>query len=102
MSKTWSEGDKTRFLAISTLCRNHPKILEFLFKPDRPEMQSDAEEMMSLAGCLSGGEQVLVGVALDIWFYQSERYGHIMDVCRRLDDGNFKAVIDAMLIARRM
>lgn len=101
--KDTSEGDLERLRAISTLCRHCPSLIEFLFKPNKPEMWSVPDDIINRSGAFSGGEQTLVRIACDIWFYPfTQNYGQIMDAVRRLDDNNFKAVIDALLIARKI
>jgi hypothetical protein len=80
------------------LSGRNEKLLEFLFpSPDEVTDQNgemDLERIENGIGALSSGEQILCRVAMDIW----GEYGKVQlfDICRRLDEGNFRAVMNAM------
>lgn len=80
------------------LAGRNEKILEFLFPfPDEVTDQNgtmDLERIEANIGVLSSGEKILCRVAMDIW----GEYGkvEIFDICRRLDEGNFRAVMTAL------
>lgn len=81
------------------LSGRNEKLLPFLFGPDCDSITDRSGEMNlefieENIGALSAGEQILCRVAMDIW----GGYGKvkIFDICRRLDEGNFRAVMTAM------
>jgi hypothetical protein len=82
LTKASLHGDP-RHHAISLLLANDPKLLDFLFNDERSGLALPAEELKELSGTLSGGEQILVRTALDLW---DESGGvQICDIIYRLD-----------------
>lgn len=95
-----SVGDRTRYRIISMALKNHPKLLEFLFYKDKPEMQACEAEMKKLAGGFSSGEKIMLDLAFTIWF--NSEASKVFDVCKRLDDKNYEAALEAMKFFRQL
>lgn len=101
--ETWIDADsgcKKRFEIVSVALRHNQKLIDFLFLKHKAEMFSGADEVLRKSGMFSSGEQVLVKVAVDIWFNESR--SSIFDICRRLDPNNFVAVMEAMVAFRAL
>jgi hypothetical protein len=86
------------------LSTENEKLLYFLF-PDADKVQDygssmDIERIKQTIGVFSSGEQILCRVAMDIW----GEYGEvkIFDICRRLDNKNFIAVMNALVELRKL
>lgn len=80
-------------------------LLNFLF--DEPDKVTDygghgmdLERIKRDIGVYSSGEQVMLRLAMDIW----GQYGkvEIFDICRRLDNGNFRAAMKALIEFRKL
>jgi hypothetical protein len=71
---------------MSRIFRNHPKLLDFLFYPDRPELRDDAEILLRESGVFSTGEKILIRVALDLWTGEVEV--KLWDIIQKLDQSN--------------
>ena len=88
-SEAWknaSDGDKMRRLIIEEACKNHQKLIAFLFKGDSPEMWT-GPEMWENSGALSSGERAIVGFCISVWFDTS--HANLCDILHRLDQSNF-------------
>lgn len=82
------------------LAGRNEKLLQFLFKEPLRLVNDqngtmDLEHIEANIGALSGGEQIMCRVAMDIW----GEYGNakIFDICRRLDSDNFERAIKALI-----
>lgn len=62
-----SPGDLKLLRLITFLLSRHPKLIPFLFRPDRAELQGPPPELIQEARAFSSGEQLLVRIALDLW-----------------------------------
>lgn len=62
------------------------------------ENDFDWHGLLAEAQSMSGGEQVLVGVAYDLW--EPKGAVGIRDIARRLDRRNFERVIEALVLLR--
>lgn len=102
--KNWPEttctGDFKRLRIIQDLFTDFPDMVDWLFKTDKPEIFDEPEVVLAKAGALSSGQQILVQMALAIWCWHDGP--KIVDVCRRLDGKNFKAVLEAMCQLRNI
>ena len=65
--KNASRGDLKRLEVIEEMLKDHPKLLEFLFKTDKAELNAGPDTLIKRMGYLSHGERILVRVSLDIW-----------------------------------
>lgn len=96
-----SDGDRFRLEVIKTALRHCPKLIDFLFDPDEPQMPACPDEMVKRAGCFSSGEKLLVKFAVDVWKSpSSEMHLYVWDMVCILDGNNFNAVIEAMRLWR--
>ncbi len=66
--------------------------------PHVGEDDVDWPAVLAAAETMSGGEQVLVGVALDLW--ESEGVVGVWELPERLDRGNFQRVLEALGLCR--
>jgi hypothetical protein len=73
--------------ALILIFTKHPRILSFLFDRHEPCLRQDAETLLFDSGVFSGGEQILVQVALDLW--SGEGGARLSDIVERLDPGNY-------------
>lgn len=84
---------------MNLLFRYHPKLLAFLFDPDRARLRQQAEWLMEEAGGFSSGEQMLIRIALNLW------NGHgtvtLWDVIETLDQRNYHQVLLGLQHLRR-
>lgn len=97
--QTWksaSTGDLRRFKAIQQFLVPHPKLTEFLFRPDKAELRDSPENLRARTGGYSSGERALIRIALDIW---SESGNARLNDLSILDATSFKNVILGLLIA---
>lgn len=95
-----SEGDLKRLEIIKGIFVQDPEFVDWLFLKDKPEMFADAETVLEKAGAFSSGQQILIRVALAVWFWHD--CTNIVDICRRLDGKNFQAVMNAMVELRKI
>lgn len=101
--ETWIDADpgcKMRYRICAKALEHHPSILEWLFLKSKPEMFASEPEVLRKAGAFSSGEQILVRVACTIWF--NSEAANVFDICRRLDGSNFVAVMEAMVLFRKL
>ena len=95
----------TRIDAIRKMLQGNEKILNYLFTDpdqvtdDNGRLKFASNTILKNIGALSSGEQILARVALDIW----GGYGNakIEDIIWRLDADNFRAVLTALMDARK-
>jgi ArsR family metal-binding transcriptional regulator len=83
---------------MNQIFRNHPKLLDFVFYPDRPELRDEPDVLLQDAGCFSTGEQVLIRIALDLWTGEVEV--KLWDMIQRLDQSNYQNVLLGLRILR--
>ena len=53
--------------SLNIIFTGHSKLLEFLFEPDRPKLRQEPEILLRHAAGFSGGERILLRIALDLW-----------------------------------
>jgi hypothetical protein len=92
--KTASEEDVRLFRAVSVALDKHPKLIEFLFAPDRPGLSSEPEELLEYSRNFSSGEQVLVAIGLDIWSQSGNAV--LWKIIHKLDVENFSNVMKSL------
>jgi hypothetical protein len=98
---TWknaSVSDRKRYLIIAKLLESHPKLLEYLFHPKKAELSAPPEEL--LRNPYSGGEKILIQVAIDLWSSGSGGT-QLMDL-NSLDGTHLYRVIEAFTSIRRL
>jgi hypothetical protein len=91
--KNASSGDLKRFHVIEEMLSEHPKLLEFLFKPEKAELNLSPNTFKKCIGHLSRGERILATTALDIWSGTNET--KLLDLTS-LDSNSCKKVIFAI------
>lgn len=94
------DGCLKRFEIIKKLFSRHEHLLPMLFDAFEVRMHSGAKDMRDNLRGLSGGEFVLAEIALAIWF--NWEGGNIYGICRRLDEENFKAAMEAFVEYRKL
>lgn len=87
-------GDQKRLEIISNLLWPHEKLLLFLFKTNKPELNGSPEEMKERAQCFSSGEKVLISLALDVWSGAGDT--KVTDLYK-LDPANLQKAFTALL-----
>ena len=93
---TASEDDRWRLKLIQTLLRNQSHLIAYLFHPDEPRL-ADSVERLNENG-YSHGQKVIIKIALDIW---SDDYSaSLMEAIEVLDNNNFAALLDVILLIR--
>lgn len=95
--KNASTGDLKRFQVIEEMLETHPKLLEFLFKTNKAELNSSPDALKKRMGYLSSGERILVRVAMDVW---SESGDTKLTDLFSLDHDAFEKVIFAIARSR--
>ena len=85
--------DQKRLEVISNLLWPHEKLLLFLFKTNKPELNGSPEEMKERAQCFSSGERVLINLALDVWSGSGDT--KVMDLTK-LDPANLQKAFTAL------
>lgn len=95
----------SRIQIIRKLLEGNEHLLQFLFVNHPGEVTDqngvmDVEYLKKEMGVFSGGEQIMIKVAMDIW----GEYGkvEIFDICRRLDESNFIKAITALIEFRKL
>jgi hypothetical protein len=63
----YSESHDQRLQAIFLVLANDPKFLDFLLDSSRSRLRTLPQTLKRSARAFSGDEQVLIGIALDIW-----------------------------------
>lgn len=94
------KGDLKRLEIVKIALSHHPKLIEFVFHPAKPELRIDPDAMLKELGVLSGGERILVRFAMDIWC--SSGRCQVGDFIYCLDSQNFAVVVDALLQWRKL
>ena len=85
----------------SVLCvfSMHQYLVDFFFeKPNKVKIRFRPDEMRWRIQDMSSGEQVLVRVALDIWSGSGD--AKIWELLEILDEGNFGAVLKALMLIK--
>jgi hypothetical protein len=97
--KNPGRGGQRMMEVMNLIFRYHPKLLEFLFDSEGPQLCEEAEDLMREAGVFSSGEKILVRIALNLW----NGYGSVSlwDVIERLDQRNYQQVILGLQHLRR-
>ena len=93
-------GDLKRLEIIKGIFVQDPEMVDWLFLKDKPELFADPDTVMQKAGAFSSGQQILIRVALAVWCWYEGT--NIVDICRRLDNKNFQAVMMAMVELRKL
>jgi hypothetical protein len=97
--ETWTNvcaGDRRRFNAIHQFLKPHPKLVDFLFRSDKPELHSSPDVLRKAAKGFSTGERILIRVALDIWSDSGDAKISDLD---HLDPDSFKNVLLGLFIS---
>jgi hypothetical protein len=92
--KDTSQEEQRLKLVMEWIFRNHPQLLEFLFKSNIPYLRDEPEKLIVEAGAFSSGEKVLIQVALDLWNGSGKAL--FWDVIHRLDTRNQNSVFVAL------
>lgn len=88
-----SEGDLQRLKACSIVLKNFPNLLSFMFHKTKPELSYPPLRLMKEIGCFSGGEQVLIRLAMDIWGDEGKL--NVMQLMR-LDRRNYANAVEGL------
>lgn len=93
-------GDLKRAAVIADVLGPDPRLIDFMFHPDRPQLRDEPEVLLKEMGCYSSGEKILLKFCMDLW----GGYGNVRttDLYERLDDRNFEKVIQAMKDIRKI
>jgi hypothetical protein len=83
--------DLERLRLTSYLLNRYPKLIEFLFHPEKPELSSSPEELKKKTSAFSSGEELLVRISLDIW--SSSGRATLIEIMEKLDDRNFENML---------
>jgi hypothetical protein len=70
MMKCWEDArpaDKKLFEAISLVCEKSPRLLDFLFDPNKPKLNRTPSELLNMARGFSSSDFLMVRIALDFW-----------------------------------
>lgn len=79
---------------LNEVFRYSPRLLEFLFDMERPQLRLDPEWLLIEAETLSGGERTLIRVGLDLW--NGTGRVSLWDIIERLDVYNFQGVVSGL------
>ncbi len=93
----WSQhfvAENVLLQAMRHLFRSNPNLLSFTFDTNEPQLRRSAGALLQEARGLSGGENLLVRIALDLW-NQSGAVS-LSEVVERLDSPAFDNVIAAL------
>lgn len=85
---------------LNLIFRKHPKLLDFLFQQDQPQLRLESEHLLFDAGAFSSGEKILVRLALDLW--DGSGNVRLWDIIERLDDENYRNVLLGLRHLRRI
>lgn len=89
-----SEGDQNTLEMIKKICSQCPKLVNYMFKPDKPEMLGNYENMMKRSLGMSSGEFILYKICCHLWFQEGSV--SLNDIIHRLDNENFKNVMEVI------
>lgn len=89
----YRDCDYVRRRAISLLFVNNQNLISLLFNEDFSRLNAAPKDVLGWAGGLSGGEQSLVKLALDIW---SDEGGATLSDMMRLDLVRFEGLLLAL------
>jgi hypothetical protein len=101
--ETWqgaTESDREIYIVIRMIFQNHPKLLEFLFDKAYARLRYEPMEMWKALGALSGGEQILVRIAMDVW--SGSGNAKLWRILEILDDQSLSNVLNALRTLRRL
>jgi hypothetical protein len=79
---------------------NHPKLLEFLFEANRPQLRLESQWLLIEAAAFSSAEQTLIRIGLDRW--NGSGRVSLWDIIERLDVYNFQSVIAGLCKLKRI
>jgi hypothetical protein len=92
--KDATAAEQELFIAMTKLFSGHEKLLDFVFACEKPSLRIYPDALIEQAKGLSGGEHVLVRLALDIW---SDSGGvRISELLNRLDSTSFENAMTAL------
>jgi hypothetical protein len=93
---SFKDADEQKlFMAIHAFLKNYPKLLEFVFDPQKPRLRRDPEELLREGRGLSSGEYLLIKIALDLW--NASGNTRIHELIETLDPGNFERVMKSLM-----
>ena len=93
--KTACKSDRRLLKAMQILFSNHLNLLAFVFDENEPRLRRSPEELLSESNALSGGEQTLVRVAIDLW--SEYPCSQLSDIVARLEADNFYQVLKTLM-----
>ena len=76
---------------LNLIFQNHPQLLDFLFEKGRARLRREPERLLDGAREFSGGEQVLIRVALDLW--NGTGKVRMWEILESLDEENYQHVL---------
>ena len=89
-------SDEKRIELITLLLKNHPHLFGVLFDPkDLTTMRAGPEDMLLKISGMSGGEQRLLKIAIDIWSAPYGGHATFSDILK-LDDPDILAVTEIL------
>ncbi|MBX9767152.1 MAG: hypothetical protein K2X47_07770 [Bdellovibrionales bacterium] len=95
-----TKSDQEMYGAISLLFRSHPELLDFLFDKRRARLRLSPVEMLDGLRGFSGGEQVLIRVAMDLWSGCGNT--KLSRMLETLDDESLNNVLNVLRILKRL
>ena len=98
---TWknaSESDLEQFESIKCLLKNHEYLLPYIFDSEKPCLAAPVNELLDCANSFSGGEVVLIQVALDLW--SASDNAHLLKVLQTLSPTNLQNLLKSLKMAK--
>ncbi len=88
------------FEAIQLVFHKHPSLIDFMFEKNRKRLSDFPENLLKKAIAYSSGEYILIQVALDLW--SGSGNVNLYDLLTTLDKENFKNVLNALILLRKI
>lgn len=101
--ETWqgaTQSDREIYLVVEMIFYKHPQLLELFFDKIHARLRYEPMEMLKVVGALSGGEQILVRIGMDIW--SGSGNAKLWRILEILDDQSLNNVLNALKILRRL
>lgn len=101
--ETWqgaTQSDREIYIVIKMIFHSHPKLLDFFFDKVHARLRYEPMKMLKALGALSGGEQILVRIAMDVW--SGSGNAKLWRILEILDDQSLSNTLNALKILRRL
>jgi hypothetical protein len=79
---------------LNIIFDGHSKLLDYLFDKEKAVLRQESAFLIDCASCFSGGEQILIRIALDLWNGSGDV--RLWSVIECLDENTYENVLTGL------